>query len=1227
MILNKVKINNNTNIDNIYNFHVNVTNRPIDFINVGSEGYTMTVSFANSAIRLYDQNNNLLNTISSAYNQTYELANLERLVFNRSTGLVYKQSNDTADSEVILLYNNYGCPEGLLACYYYSEQLNILKNTEQSMLYWTSGHKPTFSVDKSDNSVTITFPNASFYIYRKNGGDAVPNPISILNGKTIKIANKRMLVFNIKERTYGNHISAEDADDTTLDTVDLSEFSTRERYVLFANSYIHSFTGLLASYYYEQKFEDSVGDGGSFDISLYNKSGNTIPSYNTLTNALAAVPAFLQKGGLWVQFLQNVPAIFSVANTVEDTIPSGATLVQSDLNLSDGQTYNASGISVDVPLTVGESLTYYMPITVSGATKYSKWVITRTTNDAKNYVYYRAKDPSVWRTEKQYWETVDNREDLWGYITGGKDNISISRTGDVYSVSFSGYVRLFTYSNEERFKWSLIGQSFTLNNLQSLIFDLNTNKAYVVSYGTLHLNSIVLLTNRYGNLEGILSGYYYDKLIQDTRNQVCTYVWWSSNGDPEITLGATDGSVAVKFPSKVWSVKNKDGVTIEAGNSSGMGETFVVPSYKKLVFNNDTRTIQIINADDKINGIIFLMNVRGMYFSGLLEPFINYADRVNAEYSGYYIYWKSPGNNQYGIPAFSRSAVNSLTIKFPNSNFHIYKKGGGYFVQNCDAGIETYEEGGQTLTRGKTLTLTNNQILVYDKSDNTIKAVGLGTALSSLCVILLTNIMGVNGTGLLAPYYHYNCAQEEISVYYAGLARPTFVVNGTTIQVTVPAGMIIESSTLGVLESGTGIAGTYEVANRQKLVFDQTDRHIKVVSDSEYGVFYNLLTNYCGYVSGLLSTYYSQYSNGIHNLYNTEKEKVILQNFVKRPLHEGSVIESSVVPLVLLHFSDLHENRENLKRLLDYYSMHNSFITDILNTGDTINKFSDGYTWYEDIIKEKLGYTEVEEGGQTVQVPNNILLTTVGNHEMTNGSGEPTPTNKGVYDMQFKSAIDHGKWGDIVQPDNAEANGLCYYYKDYVSSRVRLVVLDNFASNMTAQVTWLRGVLADANDLTVNRTPDGEEATYFKYCVVCCAHFPTKINLMKNVTFCSMDGDGQFVFYMQDALVNEVDTFINNQGNFACWLTGHVHGNYFGFVTDHTNQICIAVASASYNRNSGSEARENYTKSQDCFNIVSINDDTKCITMHRVGSDYDKYLRHVGEMCFNYETKQLIYND
>lgn len=297
-----------------------------------------------------------------------------------------------------------------------------------------------------------------------------------------------------------------------------------------------------------------------------------------------------------------------------------------------------------------------------------------------------------------------------------------------------------------------------------------------------------------------------------------------------------------------------------------------------------------------------------------------------------------------------------------------------------------------------------------------------------------------------------------------------------------------------------------------------------------------------------------------------------------------------ITPLVLLHHSDIHGSVENLQRIVQFYEAYKTKIDDVLNTGDTVY-----YESTDDFIVPMVN-------GASTQ------LLAIGNHDVKSGNSQITAA--ACYARYIAPYI--ATWG-VVQPSDAAANGKCYYYKDYTAAKVRLIVLDCMFWD-AAQNTWLAATLADAKTQGL--------------AVVCATHFAGGKVTPYDIAWNTLQYDDVSTVINADA-PSTVQTFINDGGEFVCWLSGHGHFDMVGTLDDYPQQLNIAVDTANYGSPSwySDIQRTRYTKSEDLLNAFSVDTFNKTIRLFRVGADRDSQLRHRGNLLIKYTTLQVLYSD
>lgn len=315
-----------------------------------------------------------------------------------------------------------------------------------------------------------------------------------------------------------------------------------------------------------------------------------------------------------------------------------------------------------------------------------------------------------------------------------------------------------------------------------------------------------------------------------------------------------------------------------------------------------------------------------------------------------------------------------------------------------------------------------------------------------------------------------------------------------------------------------------------------------------------------------------------------------------------STITNAPVPLTIGHITDIHANWVNVQRFIDWCNHHNAYIDIWLNTGDTVsNMFTDGIA----------GYAALTDVGKIWNV--------VGNHDTRGENGWQDYIGLPVYNQQFAPYI--SGWG-VVQPANAAENGYCYYYKDFATQSLRIVVVDIMGFDAT-QSSWLATVLEDA------RTNN--------YHVLIATHFagsrpeaesnlPAYDEIECNYTSLYPTGSGvsQLIGYNANSyLLNDVvNDFIVAGGKFVGFVQGHYHRSFVAKVDKYPNQLVYSGPATK-----AGELRDfNHvvgTRDQDEFTIMSIDTYQNIVKIYKVGANVDVFGRHINSVCVDYLTGEI----
>ena len=324
---------------------------------------------------------------------------------------------------------------------------------------------------------------------------------------------------------------------------------------------------------------------------------------------------------------------------------------------------------------------------------------------------------------------------------------------------------------------------------------------------------------------------------------------------------------------------------------------------------------------------------------------------------------------------------------------------------------------------------------------------------------------------------------------------------------------------------------------------------------------------------------------------NRDAYDALLQ--AKRPINSGSNEYLSVPqPVVLFHFSDVHADTTELQRVVDFRDEYSNLIDDTICTGDLVQyRYSDGMAFWDNV-----------DGSD------NILIA-IGNHDVLTAESGWDWTQRATQAEQYARYIEPyiSKW------DVSYTDGKTYYYKDYTSKSVRLIVLNCMLENddNNTQLEWFISTLTSA------RTANLAVCVATHYML----HSPEKVA----TNFTSLDRSLGSDFLNNDYM-SAVNDFVSAGGEFICYIAGHTHSDIVVKSTIYPNQYCVVIDALNRvqsNQYSDTQ-RTDETKSQDLANLFVIDTASKVVKLIRVGANIDHYLRSKKQMTFKYLTGDII---
>ena len=290
-------------------------------------------------------------------------------------------------------------------------------------------------------------------------------------------------------------------------------------------------------------------------------------------------------------------------------------------------------------------------------------------------------------------------------------------------------------------------------------------------------------------------------------------------------------------------------------------------------------------------------------------------------------------------------------------------------------------------------------------------------------------------------------------------------------------------------------------------------------------------------------------------------------------------------PLTLLQFTDLHGDIFHLSRVADWAREYHPYIDDVIHLGDAVyNTYADDFSFWAASKYAK-------------------FLNVIGNHDAASGGGFTSSLN--TYNKFFAPYITN--WG-VTQPENAALNGYCYYYKDYTTQGIRLIVCDSMHWDAT-QNTWLQSTLASAKTSGLS--------------VIVAQHYPLSTAQCSFIDcgFTSFKTGLGVATGMPNEIISAVDSFIGAGGKFICHINGHTHIDIISYTSGSTyKQLSITTDTATDRLPQWQDGdRTLCAKSTDAFNLVGFDSVSKTIRIVKVGKNTNQAMQKALAICISYD--------
>ena len=328
---------------------------------------------------------------------------------------------------------------------------------------------------------------------------------------------------------------------------------------------------------------------------------------------------------------------------------------------------------------------------------------------------------------------------------------------------------------------------------------------------------------------------------------------------------------------------------------------------------------------------------------------------------------------------------------------------------------------------------------------------------------------------------------------------------------------------------------------------------------------------------------------------NRDVEHLVIQSGAKRC--PGLEFDDKYDILQFVLFSDTHRDLRNWNRVIRYINHYSKYISFALHAGDYVGHNQDVY---------------VDMYGQCDPCEK-VIYNCVGNHDTY--ASDMSKADKAVTKSLIFPKTDD--WD--VEYCDCEAS--MTYYKDFPQANVRMIVLDIYYS-IEQQQKWLAEVLEDARQkglcvFTVSHEPTGYIEDTFH------SNFYSVNNYNDNNRGYYPDFvEPEYDFFNRPLFEKVIADFVAKGGIHICHFAGDHHHDVFG-----TSKLGLvnSVVPCTYCWNGWSDGnRIPGTRTQDCFNVVSIDTNTGLFKIVRIGDNVDFCLRSRTALCFDYINKKVI---
>ena len=326
----------------------------------------------------------------------------------------------------------------------------------------------------------------------------------------------------------------------------------------------------------------------------------------------------------------------------------------------------------------------------------------------------------------------------------------------------------------------------------------------------------------------------------------------------------------------------------------------------------------------------------------------------------------------------------------------------------------------------------------------------------------------------------------------------------------------------------------------------------------------------------------------------------------RKKFREKDVLSDSCSKMIIGHFSDIHGDIKRFNNALEYFEKYKPDF--VIHTGDLVVWNSeDNVDWFF-------------EGVNRLSMP---AYNCIGNHETFDNSH--TLTNEELYEKYIERLKN-------ITMDTKKG----YYYVDFEKYKLRLIVLNNYElyledwkkrdkyALLQEQCEWLIDALKDAEEKEWGIVIASHESDEYVlpnsddrgFCQKFEPHpwgvAKERKHIVADIVDAFMNAKTLKNSYKVDNVEDliEIDCSFSKKSEFICYINGHRHGDYIGYLPSYPEQLSMCMTCSGCHpegyHNIGEEIsdlpRIPGTESEDAINFYCIDREERKVSVVRVGA-------------------------